>query len=55
MVIASIKRNLHFLRWKLKDAEVAIKETLTCVPARSILVYLMALHWWQLADGRRPI
>ena len=54
MVIASIKRNLHFLRWKLKDAEVAIKETLTCVLARSILVYmgtpLVAAGRWKKTD-----
>jgi len=54
MVIASIKRNLNFLRWKLKDTEVAIKETLTCVLARSILVYmgtpLVAAGRWKKAD-----
>ena len=40
MCISSIKRNLNFLRWKLKHVEVAIKETLTCFLARSILVYI---------------
>ena len=40
MCIASIKRNLNFLRWKLRNMEVSIRETLTCVLARSILVYI---------------
>ena len=34
----SIKRNLGHLKWKLKKVDSAIKETLTCVLARSILV-----------------
>ncbi len=54
MVVASIKRNLQFLRWKLRDAEVAIKETLTCVLARSILVYMgtpmVAAKRWKKSD-----
>ena len=54
MVVASIKRNLQFLRWKLRDAEVAIKETLTCVLARSILVYMgtpmVAAKRWKKLD-----
>ena len=29
MCIASIKRNLNFLRWKLRNMEVSIRETLT--------------------------
>ena len=54
MVVASIKRNLQFLRWKLRDAEVAIKETLTCVLARSILIYMgtpmVAGKRWKKSD-----
>jgi hypothetical protein len=54
MVVASVKRNLQFLRWKLRDAEVAIKETLTCVLARSILVYMgtpmVAAKRWKKSD-----
>ena len=38
--LASIKRNLGHLKWKLKKVDSAIKETLTCVLARSILVYI---------------
>ena len=34
------KRNLGHLKWKLKKVDSAIKETLTCVLARSILVYI---------------
>ena len=37
--VASIKRNLGHLRWKLRKVDLDIKETLTCVLARSILVY----------------
>ena len=36
--LASIKRNLGHLRLKLKMVDSVIKETLTCVLARSILV-----------------
>ena len=36
--LASIKRNLGHLKWKLKKVDSAIKETLTCVLTRSILV-----------------
>ena len=57
MCISSIKRNLNFLRWKLKNVEVAIKETLTCVLARSILVYigtpLVAAGRWKQNDIER--
>ena len=57
MCISSIKRNLNFLRWKLKNVEVAIKETLTCVLARSILVYigtpLVAAGRWKQHDIER--
>ena len=35
-----MKRNLDHLKWKLKKVDSAIKETLTCVLARSILVYI---------------
>ena len=57
MCISSIKRNLNFLRWKLKHVEVAIKETLTCILARSILVYvgtpLVAARRWKQSDVER--
>ena len=57
MCIASIKRNLNFLRWKLRNMEVAIRETLTCVLALSILVYigtpLVAAGRWKQADIER--
>ena len=38
--LASVKRNLGHLKWKLRKVDSAIKETLTCVLARSILVYI---------------
>ena len=38
--VASIKRNLGHLKWKLRKVDLDIKETLTCVLARSILVYI---------------
>jgi hypothetical protein len=54
MAVASVKRNLNHLRWKLKDVEVAIKETLLCVLARSILIYIgtpmVAAKLWKEAD-----
>ena len=54
MAVASVKRNLNHLRWKLKDVEVAIKETLLCVLARSILIYIgtpmVAAKVWKEAD-----
>ena len=37
---ASIKRNLGHLKWRLRKVDLEIKETLTCVLARSILVYI---------------
>ena len=37
--VASIKRNLGHLKWKLCKVDLDVKETLTCVLARSILVY----------------
>jgi hypothetical protein len=37
--VASVKRNLGHLKWKLRKVDLDIKETLTCVLARSILVY----------------
>jgi hypothetical protein len=40
--VASIKRNLGHLKWKLRKVDLDIKETLTCVLARSILVYIGA-------------
>ena len=52
--IASIKRNLGHLRWKLRKVDLDIKETLTCVLARSILVYtgtpLVAAGLWKRED-----
>lgn len=57
MCIASVKRNLSHLRWKLKNCDVAIKETLTCVLARSILIYvgtpLVAAQRWKQSDVER--
>ena len=38
--ITSIKRNLGLMKWKLRKVDVDIKETLTCVLARSILIYI---------------
>ena len=38
--LASVKRNLGHLKWKLRKVDSAIKITLTCVLARSILVYI---------------
>ena len=38
--IASIKRNLGLMKWKLRKVDIDIKETLTCVLARSILIYI---------------
>ena len=38
--IASIKRNLGMMKWKLRRVDIDIKETLTCVLARSILIYI---------------
>ena len=37
--IASIKHNLGHLKWKLRKVDLDVKETLTFVLARSILVY----------------
>ena len=52
--IASIKRNLGHLRWKLRKVDLDIKETLTCVLARSILVYtgtpMVAAGLWKMKD-----
>ena len=36
--VTSIKRNLGHLKWKLREVDLDVKETLTCVLARSILV-----------------
>ena len=49
--IASIKRNLGHLKWKLRKVDLDVKETLTCVLARSILVYT-GTPWWQPGCGR---
>jgi hypothetical protein len=52
--LASVKRNLGHLRWKLRNVDSAIKETLTCVLARSILVYIgtpmVAAGLWKRED-----
>ena len=52
--VASIKRNLGQLRWKLRKVDLDIKETLICVLARSILVYtgkpMVATGLWK-RDG----
>ena len=52
--IASFKRNLGHLRWKLRKVDLDIKETLTCVLARSILVYIatpmVAAGLWKRED-----
>ena len=34
--LASIKRNLGHLKWKLRKVDLDVKDTLTCVLARSI-------------------
>ena len=52
--IASIKRNLGHLRWKLRKVDLDIKETLTCVLARSILTNtattMIAAGLWKRED-----
>ena len=52
--LASIKSNLGHLKWKLQKVDSAIKETLTCVLARSILVYIgspmVAAGLWKRED-----
>ena len=52
--VASIKRNLGHLKWKLRNVDLDIKETLTCVLARSILVYIgtpmVASGLWKRED-----
>ena len=52
--VASIKRNLGHLKWKLRKVDLEIKETLTCVLARSILVYIgtpmVAAGLWKKED-----
>ena len=49
-----MKRNLGHLKWKLRKIDSAIKETLTCVLARSILVYIgtpmVAAGLWKRED-----
>ena len=49
-----MKRNLGHLKWKLRKVDSAIKETLTCVLARSILVYIgtpmVAAGLWKRED-----
>ena len=52
--LASVKRNLGHLKWKLRKVDLAIKETLTCVLARTILVYIgtpmVAAGLWKRED-----
>jgi hypothetical protein len=52
--VAIIKRNLGHLKWKLRKADLDINETLTCVLARSILVYIgtpmFAAGLWKRED-----
>ena len=52
--IASIKRNLGLMKLKLRKVEIDIKETLTCVLARSILIYIgtpmVAADIWKRDD-----
>ena len=52
--VSSIKRNLGHLKWKLRKVDLDIKETLTCVLARSILVYtgtpMVAAGLWKRED-----
>ena len=52
-----MKRNLGHLKWKLRKVDSAIKETLTCVLARSILVYIgtpmVAAGLWMREDVDR--
>ena len=49
--ITSIKRNLGLMKWKLRKVDIEIKETLTCVLARSILIYI-GTPMVPLASGR---
>jgi len=52
--ITSIKRNLGLMKWKLRKVDIEIKETLTCVLARSILIYMgtpmVAAGMWKRDD-----
>ena len=52
--VASVKRNPGHLKWKLRKVDLDIKETLTCVLARSILVYtgtpMAAAGLWKRED-----
>ena len=52
--VTSVKRNLGHLKWKLRKVDLDIKETLTCVLARSILVYtgtpMVAAGLWKRED-----
>ena len=52
--VASIKCNLGHLKWKLRKVDLDIKETLTCVQTRSILVYtgtpMVAAGLWKRDD-----
>ena len=52
--ITCIKRNLGLMKWKLRKVDIEIKETLTCVLARSILIYIgtpmVAAGLWKRED-----
>ena len=52
--MTSIKRNLNHLKWKLSKVDIEIKETLMCVLARSILIYIgtpmVAADLWNRQD-----
>ena len=52
--LASVKRNLGHLKWKMSKVDSAIKETLMCVLARSILVYIWHPHCrsWFMEERR---
>ena len=39
--IARIKRNLGLMKWKLRKVDIHIKDILTCILARSILIYIL--------------
>jgi len=49
-----VKRNLGHRKWKLRKVDSDIKETLTCVLARSILIYIgtpmVAAGLWKRED-----
>ena len=52
--MTSIKRYLGHLKWKLRKVDLDIKETLTCILARMLLVYtgtpMVAAGVWKRED-----